>query len=299
MNEAYCGKNCETCAQKEPLGCAGCGDRPFSPRMGECAIADCCCEKGHAVCATCTSQDHCLKLTARDTMPQDRLAKRQAAEARRSYLTEIAPVFVGGLRVLFWCMIVNQIFTILSGDYLIGLWPWMKWPGEIADFACCALEIAVLFRLSAYERQYRTAAWCLLAAVPLSLLTTAVMQIAGEWTELVVVLAVVGISILGLYANYKQYHAHAAMLAGLDDELSAKWLDLWKWTVYALFAIGGGLLVGAIVGFGLGLIGLLVLLAGVVGLFIVIVCEYVYTYRMAQAFRALAEQKTEEQKTLV
>lgn len=286
MSETYCGRNCETCAQKEALGCpGGCG--LAAPRVGECPVADCCREKGHASCATCTSQDHCFKLRERDEMPQRRYEKRCADAARHDHLVKIAPVFAKWLWVLFWCMIVNQIFTILTNEELMILWPWMKRPGEIVNLICRVLILVVLFKLSPCERQYRTAAWCHLATVPLSLLTILLGRIAGEWTELVVVLMVVGIGILSVYANCKQYYAHAAVLAGLDDVLSEQWIKQWTWTKYALLAFGVGLVLGLIG----GLIGILIMLAGAIILLVVVVRDCIFTYRMAQAFRALHEKE--------
>ncbi|MBQ8143940.1 MAG: hypothetical protein IJ042_03990, partial [Butyricicoccus sp.] len=121
MSEAYCGKNCETCAQREALGCAGCGGGYFSPRRDECAIADCCREKAHDTCATCTAQDRCFKLDARDGMAQQRLAKKHADEARHVHHVQIAPVFAKWLWVLFWSMIAAQICAILTNEDLLLL----------------------------------------------------------------------------------------------------------------------------------------------------------------------------------
>ena len=283
MSETYCGRNCETCAQKEALGCpGGCG--LAAPRVGECPIADCCREKGHASCATCTAQDHCFKLRDREEMPQRRYEKRCADAARQDHLVKIAPVFAKWLRVLFWSMIVSQIFSILTNEDLMILWPWMEWPGKIVGMVCSVLLFVVLFKLSPYEKQYRTAACCHLATIPISLLTIALGLVAGEWTTLLALLAAVAIGILTFYADYKEYYAHAAVLVGLDDELSEKWIRLWDWVKYSLFALGVGLVIGMIV----GLIGLIGVLAGAVGLVIVAVRNYIYIYRMAQAFRALA-----------
>lgn len=286
MSETYCGRNCETCAQKEALGCpGGCG--LAAPRVGECPVADCCREKGHASCATCTSQDHCFKLRERDEMPQRRYEKRCADAARHDHLVKIAPVFAKWLWVLFWCMIVNQIFTILTNEELMILWPWMKWPGEIVNLICSVLTFVVLFKLSPYERQYRTAAWCELAVIPLSVLTAVLGRTAGEWSYVLVILMAVAVFVLVFYAYYKKFRAHAAVLVGLDDALSEKWLKLWTWMAYALLALGVGLVIGLIG----GLLGALGMLVGAGALFVIAVLEYVYTYRMAQAFRALHEKE--------
>lgn len=283
MSETYCGKNCETCAQREALGCAGCGCA--SPRAGECAIADCCREKGHATCVTCTAQDRCLKLDARDGMPQRRLEKQRADAARREHLVKIAPVFAKWLWVLFWCMIVSETCALLTNDDLLRGWPWgVKAFGELVSVVCSILSFAVLFKLAPYERQYRVAAWCSLGAIPIFVAALVLNTFVGEFNELLAVLLVVGAFILKMYANYKIYHAHAAILVGLDDELSEKWVRLWKWTAYALLAVGIGLVVGLIG----GLLGLLVMVAGAVGLLVIVVLDFVYTYRTAQAFRELA-----------
>ena len=50
MEQTYCSKHCENCAQKEALNCPGCKAGPGRPVMGQCEIARCAQEKGYENC---------------------------------------------------------------------------------------------------------------------------------------------------------------------------------------------------------------------------------------------------------
>ena len=71
--EGICGRMCDACTWKEQLDCPGCQDGPGRRFSGGCPIADCCREKGHTACVTCTFSTGCA-LRRRD-MPQNRLAE--------------------------------------------------------------------------------------------------------------------------------------------------------------------------------------------------------------------------------
>ena len=69
----YCGKNCESCTWRETQGCSGCETGPGSVYGGDCGIARCCREKGHASCQTCTiGQSGCTKWKGCEAAPAER-----------------------------------------------------------------------------------------------------------------------------------------------------------------------------------------------------------------------------------
>ncbi len=51
--DTYCGLHCEGCEYKEPNDCKGCIATGGHPFHGECPVAICCIEKGHAHCGVC------------------------------------------------------------------------------------------------------------------------------------------------------------------------------------------------------------------------------------------------------
>lgn len=94
---------------------------------------------------------------------------------------------------------------------------------------------------------------------------------------------------VSLYATYQEYHAHAEVLDGLQDELAESWRKLWKWEVGFLLDLVGCLVLVLLSAL-LGLMALLVLLLG--GL-VVSVLKLVYLYRMAQFFRPYSTEEKE------
>ena len=51
--QSRCGLLCKWCAYKESHGCGGCVETNGRPFYGECSLAKCCQEKGHAHCGEC------------------------------------------------------------------------------------------------------------------------------------------------------------------------------------------------------------------------------------------------------
>ena len=97
--EGICGRMCDACTWKEQLDCPGCQDGPGRRFSGGCPIADCCREKGHTACVTCTFSTGCA-LRRRD-MPQNRLWAMEAERERRARLDRNAPVLAKWLWLLF------------------------------------------------------------------------------------------------------------------------------------------------------------------------------------------------------
>ena len=98
--EGICGRMCDACTWKEQLDCPGCQDGPGRRFSGGCPIADCCREKGHTACVTCTFSTGCA-LRRRD-MPQNRLWAVEAERERRARLDRNAPVLAKWLWLLVW-----------------------------------------------------------------------------------------------------------------------------------------------------------------------------------------------------
>lgn len=101
--EGICGRMCDACTWKEQLDCPGCQDGPGRRFSGGCPIADCCREKGHTACVTCTFSTGCA-LRRRD-MPQNRLWAVEAERERRARLDPECP-----------CAGQVAVAAVLAGD---------------------------------------------------------------------------------------------------------------------------------------------------------------------------------------
>lgn len=272
--ESCCGKNCDLCASREELGCAGCREDMGRRFEGPCEIAACCREKGHGQCATCGYGRGCSLLAGRDEVPRRELRRRQEERERQCWLREQAPVLAKWLGCMFWLMIVQAAVQIPTIEVIAGAFPALASAGKIAGAVCSLAMALCLWMLGPVLREYRRAALCHFILA----LGGGVSLLVDE--EVVMVLSL-GVIALGLYRDYLTYHAHARVLEGADGELAKCWLRLWKWNIWAICGLAGSILVTAILGF----LGLLLMLALSLGLLALSVLGAVYLWRTARVFR--------------
>ena len=159
--EGICGRMCDACTWKEQLDCPGCQDGPGRRFSGGCPIADCCREKGHTACVTCTFSTGCA-LRRRD-MPQNRLWAVEAERERRARLDRNAPVLAKWLWLLFWLVIPSVFSNILTMDTVAGAFPTAGVVGNVLAFLISLADGVLLWQLREAAGRYRTAALCYLA----------------------------------------------------------------------------------------------------------------------------------------
>lgn len=159
--EGICGRMCDACTWKEQLDCPGCQDGPGRRFSGGCPIADCCREKGHTACVTCTFSTGCA-LRRRD-MPQNRLWAVEAERERRARLDRNAPVLAKWLWLLFWLVTPSVFSNILTMDTVAGAFPTAGVVGNVLAFLISLAYGVLLWQLREAAGRYRTAALCYLA----------------------------------------------------------------------------------------------------------------------------------------
>lgn len=279
MANAYCGKNCDSCIQKERLECQGCRLGPGRSWYDGCEIAACCRDKGHDTCDTCTNNRYCGKRSRRDGMVEHRERKLAAEAERKAELARRAPFLGRWLWVLFWMVIPGTVASLLSIDAMAGWAPGVYRFGEYLSVACSLAYGLILLILASRHDVYRIAGILRLvtAAVSLVLVLAAGKNTGTGWTLLI---SLPG-GVVGLVATYQEYMAHAAVLDSLDRTLAEKWRMLWKWYIGVFIATFGSVVVMLI----FQLLGLLVLLAALIGMVVVSVLELVYLYQSAKEFR--------------
>lgn len=278
MAETYCGKSCAACVQREELNCPGCKAGPGRPFGSECSLAECCRSKGHESCETCGFQRSCGTLRSREHQIDYRRKKTEAQQREQERLAQRAPVLGKWLWIMFW-LIVPAVFAAVMGNDGLKVDPTVHMAGRILNNICSASYGAILLKLASEEDRYRRAGICALISAAAGLLLIAFSE--PDWSLLITL----PIAVVALVGEYNEYHAHAAVLAGVDNELAQKWTRLWKWYI--------GLMVG-----GLGCIllmlivprlGLVLLLSGGVAMMIVGTLKYVYLYRTARVFRLYSD----------
>ena len=275
MNETFCGKICENCAWREEHACPGCQAGPGG-RGGDCEIAACCREKGHTNCTTCGFQLNCLRLRAREELPQRRQYMMEAREAKKQWHSDMAPLLGKWLWISFWLIVPGFVVELFTNERLISS-PVLGKVGALLSMVLVCISAVCLLKLAPAEPRYRVAGWCSLGAGLLSELVTLLGLDASGWGLLLLLPAMP----VSLYAEYQEFHAHAAVLEGLDDELAEKWLKLWKWEVGFLLGLFGCILVMLLI----PMLGALALLADAIALVVVGILRLVYLYRTAKLFR--------------
>ena len=143
--EGICGRMCDACTWKEQLDCPGCQDGPGRRFSGGCPIADCCREKGHTACVTCTFSTGCA-LRRRD-MPQNRLWAVEAERERRARLDRNAPVLAKWLWLLFWLVTPSVFSNILTMDTVAGAFPTAGVVGNVLAFLISLAYGVLLWQL--------------------------------------------------------------------------------------------------------------------------------------------------------
>lgn len=104
---------------------------------------------------------------------------------------------------------------------------------------------------------------------------------SGALTGVALVLLIPAM-VVSLYGTYQEYQAHAEVLDGVDDDLAAKWRKLWKWEIGFLLGAFGCVVI-VLISY---LLGVLAMLAVLIGILVVAVLKLIYLYRMAKIFRA-------------
>ena len=279
MAETYCGKTCAECPQKEILNCPGCKPGPGLNIHGDCELAQCCQSKHHADCSTCCSSGHCGLLQSSIRIPQFRLEKIAAEAAWEKEVAERAKKVYRWFWIMFWLIIPGSIASLLSIETITALWPGLKIPGLALNIVCNIATVICLFGLSPQEDRYKTAGICAIVCVLWDgvLIATANNATVSSWTAVLSI----PILIVSFVRHYNEMIGHSVLLTGVDVELSENWAKLWKWLIRSYGAVIGGIVLSGI----FRLLGILVLLAGAVGIIVVDVLKFIYLYRTANLFQ--------------
>ena len=278
MTKTYCGKDCEQCAFGRANGCPGCQNGPGG--SGECELAQCCRSKGHQSCDTCNFMQSCTTLHNREQLPIWRQRRRERREEEQQRIDRNAQLLGKWLWVLFWLIIPSAIGSLMTNDTILALFPQLEAPGQIINILCSVAYMVILLKISPVERDYRTAGICYLVGVVMATLVLVLID-----AFLAVSILALPMVIVSIVAEYYEMHAHAAVLHGVDDELAAKWLKLWRWNLYTY----GTMIVSLVLMIVIAMLGLLVLMAAMIALIVVSICKLVYLYRTAKLFREKAQ----------
>lgn len=283
VTSTFCAKSCSTCPQKEAMGCPGCKIGPGNQINGDCEIARCCRAKGHQTCSTCAQNVHCGQLKSSHRMPEYRRKKQEAAEKERLTLQLRAPFFAKWLTVLFWLFITTELVSLLDNDLVLQYFPILKTPAVAIGLVFAIARAAILLILSKKQYQYRVAGICGIFAGIVQALSA---FISSDVAQILLLIASVALTITALY---HEYQGHIQALYGVNEILSQKWSDLWRWQAVILaLTVGGALSVTLF-----SLLAALAVLVGSIGSIVVGIIRLVYLYQSAAAFREFSREEAD------
>lgn len=276
MAEAYCGKSCADCSQRESLNCPGCKAGPGRQIGGNCDLAKCVRSKGHETCETCSFKGNCGTLRSRDHQPDYRKRRAEAELQQKRAAARRAPFLGKWLWILFWLVVPGTIAGLMTNEAVMEVGPSVYFTGQILSAVCSFAYGFILVKLSSEEDRYRTAGIFTLICTGVSLLAELAFN-GAAWMLIMMIPAV----IVGLVGEYQEYMAHSAVLGGIDNDLSAKWENLWKWQIGLFLGMFGCILLMLII----PVFGAIAVIGASIGLIVVGILKLVYLYKTAKAFR--------------
>ena len=200
---------------------------------------------------------------------------------------EDAAVLAGRLWPLLWLVVPGTIAGFLSDEALSAHWPDLASLGEILGILCSVVYGLLLLSLAKVNGGYRAAGACTLFVVAAGV----IVQVLGgsgdpHNVERSIALILTFLSgVAALVGEYTECTSHAEVLEPVDLELSGKWRRLWKWYIGTYLGSVGSIVVVMI----FGPLGLLVMLASIIGMMVVAILKLVYLWRTARAFREYEE----------
>ena len=199
---------------------------------------------------------------------------------------EDAAALAGRLKVLFWLVVPGTIAGFLSDEALSTHWPDLALLGEILGILCSVVYGLLLLSLARVNGGYRAAGVCTLFVAVAGII---IQSLGGgdprnvERGIALILTLLAGVA--ALVGEYTECTSHAEALEPVDLELSEKWRRLWKWYIGTYLGSVGSIVVVMI----FGPLGLLVMLASIIGMMVVAILKLVYLWRTARTFREYEE----------
>lgn len=188
------------------------------------------------------------------------------------------------MMLYFWMMLVPMIPGFIGG--IESSLETGTIIGTVVGWVCSAVSVYILFQMGTVQRRLHTCAVLNLVALAGEVITVLLNN------ETVTNLWSVPGAVISLVAAYQFMHGCADALVGVDQEMSEKWLRLWKWFVGAMIAllVSVPLLLVAMMAENAAIIIVISILVIAVAVTVIVqsIREIVLTYRTAKTFRGIA-----------
>lgn len=226
MDRNYCGKECAACDYREE--CTGCA---YVSMYGNCDIAQCCRQRGHATCDTCVAKERCAELKSAPHKPQQRREAERRAMFKAQENEANAAVMAPALKKIFWLLIAGIAMGLLANI------PALATVGGILQ-GVCSIAIGLLFMtLHTIDKRFRTAGICAVIVAAVNILLD-VLGISDAAWALAITIPLLAVQLWGTYIEMTTL---SDVVTPADAELGNKWRKLWKYTLIALCGTFGGI----------------------------------------------------------
>lgn len=276
-----CGKSCDSCLHRQELNCPGCIHQSPASLSHTCEIAQCCWTMNYGQCRDCQYFDGCYKRQKREQMAASTARQRRMDEERRTRLNARAREIGNKLWILFWLTIPIMIGNLLSDSGGSPIASVIGWVGLLVSFGCTLAQILILIRLGRVSHHYKISGWCsvgLMLLGALMIILGYLITDTGLASTPIIIVSLVDLS-LSLLKLYHYYHGHMDILSGYDNNLQARWEQIWNWNLVCLLTFGG-----SIVFMFISVIASLLTLASSIGIIVLAVVEMVFLYKTAAFF---------------
>ena len=227
--DTYCGKFCETCPDRERLGCPGCKLGPGTSIYGICEIAKCCITSRKRNCRQCSIRQHCSRATKTNAVPQKMEMKQKQQEHIRKTLERQVPFFRKWVKVLFCVGVFAWVMSVLAGVLFFTEATHLP----LAAAGCFVGQFVyslILLYMSKENRRFKTAGVLfLLRAIGTVIIASQLYRAPNNMVADMMVILLIMLASFVLYTvgNYHENAGFAENLFHLNVKLSTLWRKLW------------------------------------------------------------------------
>ena len=204
-------------------------------------------------------------------------------DLKREEILKSAPLLAKWLGLLFILILPAVTAQLLNNNFMMMNVPFLFAAGQVLNFACFFAYGYILLQLGGVEKGYRTAGICHITAASLNMVQYLLEKNSALAPSLILTLPMVAFSVA---AVYNEYHSHSSVLAGIDDNLSKKWLGLWKWyLVFLICMISANFIIMIVL-----ILGLFTMLFAMAGTIVLNIFQLIFLYRTVSVFKKISSQ---------
>lgn len=277
MSNTYCGKNCDDCNYREELKCSGCKSGPGRELYGDCDIAACCRSSCLQQCTECTRKPACDTYNSATNKAYHRSISANVSKSLEEERLERSTFLGPQVQLIFIFSILQIICNLLSNARVARISINLYFAAEIAGLIVGIVYGIIMISMAHECKRFKFAGIVNVVAPVLAFVLAFIGGGLASFGNIV-------IAVLALMAIYQEMYGYSDILAGINNTLSMKWMDIWKklmiWLIVTVISVVFMLIIPA-----LGYIGFIVACIAIVVLSIIRVITLAETVKAFKNFR--------------